>query len=222
MILSYDHGFVSFACGRTGTTSLEHALSHYDQGTKLREEIAEHVNARLGRNFNTKHLRPDLVRQFLPEDTWENLFKFVFVRNPWDWVLSQYFRHGFCRPFSFRRPLSRRVSFRRPMLGAAEVEAVWDRLRPFNQSLDTDSYLQSRFVYDSNGVKLVDRVGRYESLQNDIDDILRALGLPQHKMPRLNGTRHRHYTEHYTPEGRDMVARLYSSDIEMLGYQFGN
>lgn len=209
MIFSTRHRFISFACGRTGTTSLERALAHYDEGDTLRQKVKVLSRERHGRSFNPKHVRPDFLREFVAADLWDRMHKFVFVRDPWDWVLSQ---HCVADKSFF--------SLKRPVLGAEEVQAVWNRLRKNNQSLDQDSYLQSRFVYGPDGEQMVDEVGRYENLEADILRILDRLGLPAVELPHVNGTRHRHYARHYTPAGRDKVAELYRRDIELLGYSY--
>ena len=36
------------------------------------------------------HIRATELAQHLPGNTFRKFFKFAFVRNPWDWMLSSY------------------------------------------------------------------------------------------------------------------------------------
>lgn len=212
MIFSREHRFISFACGRTGTTSVEQALQGYDDDVDFRRRLEARLvelRAATGKRYSPKHVRPGLVRQLVPVALWDSWVKFVFVRNPWDWVLSQHCRHY--------AQGNQDISVK---LGAAEVDAVWHRLQVNNQCPEDESYLQSRFVFGDDGERLVDIVGRFENLQADLDRILDRLSLPRVVLPRLNATRHSNYSCHYTPSGRKRVAQLYARDIDLLGYRF--
>ena len=79
MILSHRRKFIYFAAGKTGTGSIETALHRYKE------------SGALARGPHGKHIPPLWVRPEFPEEQWSHYFKFGFVRNPWDWVLSNYF-----------------------------------------------------------------------------------------------------------------------------------
>ena len=67
----------------------------------------------------------------------------------------------------------------------------------------------------------MDFVGRYETLAQDYSLVAdKVLGsLPP--LPHVNESKHRHYSDYYTPALVEKVARRYQRDIDAFGYVFG-
>ena len=147
------------------------------------------------------------------EEDWQNYFKFVITRNPWDRLLSawknkvkeqwdekyacphfriEYFKFFYDKDFSF---FVKNVN----LTGNPHVNA------------------QSTFFdYDN-----INFIGKFENLQEDFDIICDKIAIPQQKLPHKNKTNHKHYTEYYNDETRKIVAKKYAEDIERFGYKFG-
>jgi hypothetical protein len=170
-----------------------------------------------------------VARGHLAAEQFATYFKFSFVRNPWDRIVSEYKYRGYPVKIDFKTYLFKHL----PAPG-------W-----------TDTYChiipQHDFLYDEAGKLLVDFVGRYESLQADFDKVCARVGIPPTPLPRVNRSmeearldtfrelrkqlrraiwsRERkhtfpHYTEYYDDESREFVGRLFGKDLEAFNYAF--
>ena len=223
MILSHRHKFIFFCNGRTGTTSIEQALQPLDEGARYAFRALD--------LFVAKHVPPAILRGCLPDAVWSGYFKFVFVRNPFDWFVSQW-RHNFRlrqaarAPWVSKGPDGRILYLGRPMeelalketFDAEDAELLWGFLARYHRALPgAEGLLQSNFVCDADGRQIVDFVGRFETLAPDFAQVLARLGLDL-PLPHLARTSHRHYAAHFTPAAAARVAQLWGRDFELFGY----
>jgi hypothetical protein len=229
MIVSHKHKFIFIKTRKTAGTSTECALSAIcgpdDILTRL-EEVEQHRIGELSAQ-NYKYMPPlfsrewpNLISRFLrhgkaPFDyynhmtawrvekrlsktVWNSYFKFAFDRNPWDREMSWY---------------SHRVSQERTLTSFAEHvhNLPKDKLPNFD-------------TYAIHGKIAVDFVGRYENLASDLQKVMDEVGVKDQIHLPLTRREHRKdrrpYRELYTPEMRDIIARVYSQEIELLGYEF--
>jgi hypothetical protein len=144
-------------------------------------------------------------------------FKFAFVRNPWDRLVSTYafLRDGGMNEMDrqwAREHLAPYADFDDFVRRGLALEAVrsWVHFRP-----------QTDFICDADGKILMDFVGRYERLDEDFAVVAKTL----HRnvaLPVTNVSRRSGYVDYYTAETRDLVGRLYGSDVAAFDYGFGS
>ena len=182
---------------KTGGTSVERVL--------LRADNSAVTGMREGR----RHLWARDVREMVGEDAWRTHYKFAFVRNPWDRLVSWYqmcidaptndfMRYVHTHAPTFHDFLTKTTT------GVAE-RTTWN---------------QVDYVSDEQGRLIVDFVGRFETLERDYAAVAARLGV-QPDLPHANRSVHEDYRTYYTPETAELVRQRFSRDIEMFGYEFG-
>jgi hypothetical protein len=217
MLLSVRYRFLFVHIAKTGGTSVRAAL----QSLRWRDPyywpmyLCSRLSHLTGHRIGTKlprHARIVLARESLPREFFDSLFKFAFVRNPWDLQVSS-FHH---------------IRRERPHLLAGHDDfdsfLRWklDSERPYQYHVDTSIQLQSDYLVGLHGEVLVDFIGRYESLEADFDTVCARIGVRSRSMPhrRRAGDRAHDYRSYYTDETAELVARHFGRDLEMFDYRF--
>lgn len=228
MIISHQYRFIYFEIAKTGSTSMRNSLqpfSDVDSHTFMFKEF-----------LKERHIPPTVAKSFYSDEVWNNYFKFVVVRNPWDWVISQW-RYN----LDIRARLNRRQAIRasvwnrlkgrkkyydelqrneKKKITAADIDMLYQYMSDYGALPERKNYFQSDYVFDNNGNRLVDFVGIFENLEEDFDFICKKLGLNA-SLPRLNSSGPRvDYRNLYTEDGQRRVAELWAVDIKNFNYVF--
>ncbi|MEP4767559.1 MAG: sulfotransferase family 2 domain-containing protein [Roseibium sp.] len=137
-------------------------------------------------------------------------FKFSFVRNPWDRLVSAY-----------HYIIARRPEF--------ELVANHDNFESFlasfietpSQFLDIPYFRpQSSFLLDDNGEMPLDFLGRFETFENDLRVVLREIDCRRTFFKHRKKSKRRDYREYYSAESNKAVGDVYIRDVENFGYDF--
>ena len=136
-------------------------------------------------------------------------FSFAFTRNPWDRLVSafHYIKRGGINEYD-QRMCDKYIG------GISFTEFVLKYQKKMPPV--THFCFQWKFL-DGD----VDFVGKCENLQQDFNIVCDKIGIPHQKLPYKNKSKHKHYTEYYDDETRQIVAEKYTKDIEYFGYKFG-
>ena len=149
------------------------------------------------------------LRGRLGNDRWNRKFKFAFVRNPWDRIVSMFY-------FAVRMKAIPFVALSFPeWLKLAFVDKhplYFNHPVPFRPQLD--------WITDSNDNVIVDFIGRFEDLDRDFATVCERIGKPRLELPRENDLPRRDYHSYYDDKSAAIVARWYHKDIEHFEYQF--
>jgi len=226
MILSHTHKFIFLCNGKTGTSSIESVLQPYQEG----EEFEVGVDGL----YTPKHVPPATLRSQLGPSIWDDYFTFTFVRNPWDWFVSQYFWNHDPDPISKKKLVQEPIAtFReyqhkqeeRSRLKTLErftvrdIRETYKLLRRYRGIYEADSLFQRNYVYSLEGHKLVDFAGRFERLGADFQRVAEKIGIDAH-LPHRNATSHLSYQSYFTDETSHLIQDLYGMDIDTFGYTF--
>jgi len=211
MILSYSSGFLFVHIEKAAGSSIQHALlpsANVAPNSRMRRRLAwlGPLN-RVGGLYRAlqfgEHATANEVQRCLPPEVYASLFKFAFVRNPWDRLVSRY-------AHLLRSKDRRRHGF------ISGLEKFDDFLQ---WEIRRDSANQFPYVTDAQGNQIVDFVGHYETLAEDFAKVCARLKIKA-ELPHANVSDHRDYRTYYTPETREFVAKQFRRDIEMFGYNF--
>ena len=146
-------------------------------------------------------------------------FRFTFVRNPWDRLVSCYcnkvleMRPGNFHSFNFLYNLNfAQMSF---------ADFVRFVCRVPDDLSEPHFRLQSNFF----GLGEVDFVGRFERFPDDLAQVIERAGLGDKARKwcdrqQMRSTRSGHYADYYNAKTRRLVAARFRDDIERFDYRF--
>ena len=216
MLLSLKYNFLFVHIAKTGGTSIRASLN----GLRWRDPVyplqflcsrLSHLTGHRIASKLPRHSKIIAAKEMLPAQLFDKLFKFAFVRNPWDLQVSSYHH------------IRREVPEIMESIEGFPQFIRWklDPERPYQYHVDTSIELQCDYLVDLRGKVIVDFVGRYERLQEDFDEACRRIGIPPRKLPEKRKAKDRGaYREYYDDETAEMVARHFRRDIEEFGYRF--
>ena len=191
MIISPKYKFVFIANTKTGSTSIHKTLLDCVKDKNLINESKHNLGDK------DKHLPCTKLIEQYPQ--YKDYFKFAFVRNPWDRVVSWYV---FCKKSPFVSRNTSNISF-----------------KEFIETRPNIWRGPKQFQYEFT--KKCEFIGKTENIQKDFNKICDTIGIPRQKLPHRNATKHKHYTDHYDDDTRGIVAEVFTKDIEYFGYEFG-
>tara|TARA_B110000495_G_scaffold64587_1_gene54950 strand:- start:7140 stop:7772 length:633 start_codon:yes stop_codon:yes gene_type:complete len=146
-------------------------------------------------------------------------FKFMFVRNPWSRIVSQweYMRRMQRRDTSYGAACKRIVGIVKNFKGFLTINVSDLYGTGSDEHLLEPCY---NYGYDSHGNQLVDFVGKFENLQQDFNTVCHSIGLSQRLVPHINISKYKHYTKYYDEDTKQVVANRYAKDIDYFKYTF--
>jgi len=157
-----------------------------------------------------------LRRTNIDKNWWKDSYKFAFVRNPWDRLVSCY--HFFCRIRLSRDRVSnpclkswktfiQRVVIDHEYLGVLKMSTSKSH---FQAILPQVTWLRP----------YIDFIGKFENVNEDWAKLLENVGLEFEPLPHVNVSVHKPYREYYTKEIKDAVTKFYEEDIDTFKYTF--
>lgn len=217
MLLSIRHQFLFVHIAKTGGTSVRAALAHrrWSDPWYWPMFLCSRLSHLTGHRIATKlprHAKAIAAKELLPRAIYEGLFKFAFVRNPWDLQVSS-FHH-------IRRERPQYLGGHREF--GDFLRWKLDPQRPPQYHLDTSIELQTDYLIDLHGQLIVDFIGRYESLERDFVEACGHIGIKPPSLPHRRKAEDRgaDYRRYYDDKSTELVARHFAPDIQRLGYQF--
>ena len=209
MIVSREHRFIFVHIFRTAGRSFTKAMKQFGE-----EEIPGQTH---------RHHTALEIRDLVGSEFWEESHSFAVIRDPWERLLSQYLYHcQTIREFRARHgqkptKVARRTQRRMRRFRDFDAFIRWCAIREEVDEWTRHKLTQSDFLFDGSGTLLVDQILRFETLNDDMRTLEGKLGL-EIDLPHINYQPHRHYSEYYSDESRELVAEICRHEIEAFGY----
>jgi len=224
MPVNHENKIIFIHIPKTGGTSIRKFLNltPSEEDPSNQETIDYFKEQKIDYDYN--HPTAYAYKRYGLKEYFETYFKFTFVRNPYDRCLSQFF-------------WANGGHQKRDILPS---HAPWLDLKPkedfskkaFSNFLvkytrQTQSYKshragQSNFILDENGNSLVDFIGKYENLKEDLIKILDILKINKS----IDELVHRHKnlveydkSQYLTQKNKELIYNKFKKDFELFGYE---
>lgn len=218
MPINHQNKYIFIHIPKTGGTSIENFLDLCNPSNHFADEIWFFQK---GVKYNYQHLTAFIYKTygFLKPEDFETYFKFTFVRNPYDRCVSKFFfsKGGHKKDISI--PAWVNIEPKIDFSPKAFSEFL---IRLSNNSLKAHDMLQSHFILDENQNSLVDFIGKYENLKEDLAKILDILKINKS----INELPHRYKnlipydkSEYLTPKNKQLIYDKFKKDFEIFGYE---
>lgn len=153
-----------------------------------------------------QHYTCDLLRYFLGTKKYSEYYKFVFVRNPWSRLASEYFWRSNFLKLPNTQPFNEFIR-----MAAFKVKNGQYYEDPFD-----DHFIpQSDFVLD------VDDVYRFEEFEKSVRTVAKILNVELGSINKKQVKPHDNYWNYYDDQTKSIIAEIYAVEIERFGFQFG-
>lgn len=223
VIISHRHKFIFIKTNKTAGTSIEIALSRYcgpedvitpispqDEATRLSlgYPCAQNFKVPLSRCLRHyfrhgswprfyNHMSAEEVIRIVGPEIWAEYFTFCFERNPWDRAISLYHWRAHKMPGAGFSEFIRSPQLHRLKTKGADLYTAHDQI-------------------------LVDHIGRYENLADELEALSSRLELPG----RLEAPSTKHEVRSsrpavaMTPEDVAYIGERFKTEIQRFGYTY--
>jgi len=208
MLISDSHQFIFVHVRKAAGSSLRQSLSTY--ALNGRNNLWNRIPSRLGikRDYRKHIFRAHSplfhAEKHMQQSRFQRYFKFAFIRNPWDRLVSEYEYIRQNKAHARHRHVSAFVRFN------DFIHYQYKR---------TDAY-QLPMLTDSSRRICVDFIGRYESLQDDFEKLCNRLNIATTRLPWANPSQRKDYRHYYDTNSVELVYRHWRDEIEQFNYCF--
>ncbi|MFC4700146.1 sulfotransferase family 2 domain-containing protein [Glaciecola siphonariae] len=173
------------------------------------------VNKALFGSIAGGHTTLDQYINVFPPAQFQSYFRFSFVRNPWDRVVSAYcfLQKGGINKWDadfYEKEIKPFGSFEDFVKG-------W--LKPENLTKHHHFKPQYLYLIDKYDKVTVDYIAYFENIEEDFKTIAKRIGV-KNTLAKNNAVNRADYRSFYNDETREIVAEVYKKDIALFHYNF--
>jgi hypothetical protein len=227
--------FIFFRNAKTGTSSIIKYFREKDLKVKKLPPPPEVVlYTGFLKTYKNHHSPSSVFRRDIRPDQFNEYFKFSFVRNPWDRMISLWKYKVSHDYVSFMKSTMRSVPTRRPFNfwdkysgSSMEEYASINRMTPREISFESFMLYSKEEDYKclfETGVSFnqyADFIGKFENLNKDFKFICDKINVPCEELPHINPSfRKKRYQPYYNNKLKNLVGDLFYDDIKKFNYTF--
>jgi hypothetical protein len=195
-MISHKHKALFFHMPKCGGTSIEHVLGSCGFQKSPREAFYQ--------NQHSVSLFDQAKKEYA--DHIDDYYKFCFVRNPWDRMVSVWKKHALPFSESGRFPNINDFNTFIRKYPLPQKNILWHARSQFFQLKNPSFY---------------NFIGRYENIEEHLFFVLDSIGATNNiSLPKLNQSSHNHYSNYYNEYSVKKVGEMYKEEIDYFGYQF--
>jgi hypothetical protein len=171
------------------------------RGARSKDDLRKNMKELGDRNKFYNHIPARFARARIPRSIWDNYLKVCVERNPWDKTLSHF--HMF-------------------------QNASWHK--QYTPGLTLDAYLDNGifcynapFYCDVDGSAIVDRILRYDRLDQELPALFAESGIPFDGLPNAKGgirKDRRTYHEVLSTDQKTKIEEAFQKEIHLLNWEF--
>lgn len=202
MALTDNKSYIFFHVYKCGGMSLRKEL--YEAGD-VQEILQSHSSALDVREY---------YREQGETAFFDKAFKFAFVRNPFDWIVSLY---------EFMKNTPAHEFYEEVKFMEFEEFVVWNTNCTVARRKTNNGHFmtQTDFLYDEHGTLLVDSVYKVESFDAGFRDMCTKIGMPHIEVPKINTSERKgDYHLYYNQTSKRIAETFYQQDLINFGYKF--
>jgi len=211
--INHERKYIFIHIPKTAGTTIQEALKESMKISVVKYQLFKKFE---GTPFKYHKHEPALeVKKIVGDKIWKTHFKFAFVRNPWDLMVSSY-----CWLLQKGKKVKNTYHL------ALEIEK-FSNFREFICSNLGNTYINeikardlSHWLCDKNGNIMVDFVGKVENLESDLEYILNRLNLYHPDLKQLNQSQRTDYRQYYDDKTKKIVEKRFEWLISNFNYQF--
>lgn len=157
-----------------------------------------------------QHLTYNQLKIIIPPIKFNSYFKFTFVRNPWDKLVSTYYwnNRGFTTFTDF-------IYFIYNIFKNYTKPDIYNILNHPDFRSKFLSHILPQYLYTGPDVKIY----RYENFEFEVKQLIQKYNINKN-LPKDNVSKHNHYRYYYNETTKNLVQKIYAKDIELFGYVF--
>jgi len=197
-----------------GSSIISGFRENFQDSIIVNEKNTKLVNFLKTNNYKNwpNHTKCQIIRKFLGEVEFDKYFKFAFVRNPFDKLVSIYHYVKQKEAKIFEGKIESLPKFNQSIINSKSFEH-WIK----DSNLGDTQY---DFLTSNAGELLVNYVGKTEYIQADLSYVYGLLNISNMYVSKLNASKRKDYRKYFDTEAVEIIRRKFKNDIYFWGYDF--